>query len=273
MTALSVVIAIAIGVCVFAWVASLLTNDHSWVDRLWSIVPVAYVWVFTIFAGLQDIRLDVMAVLVTLWGARLTFNFARKGGYSGVEDYRWAVLRGQMKPWQFQVFNLLFIVLVQNAILVLIALPAMTAYEHRTPFGAWDAGLAIVFLGMLVGETIADEQQWRFQSWKKAERAAGREPEPRFLRDGLFAVSRHPNFFFEQAEWWVFFFFGAVAAGSVLQLTVLGPLLLTALFIGSTNFTEGISRSRYPEYADYQRTTSMLVPWWPRRTRQVPRVS
>ena len=56
-----------------------------------------------------------MAVLVTAWGARLTFNFARKGGYTGMEDYRWAVLRGRMKPWQFQLFNLFFIVLYQNA--------------------------------------------------------------------------------------------------------------------------------------------------------------
>jgi steroid 5-alpha reductase family enzyme len=272
MTALSVVIAIAVGVCIFVWVASLVTKDHSWVDRLWSIVPVVYVWVFAIFAGLQDVRLNVMAILVTLWGARLTFNFARKGGYSGVEDYRWAVLRGRMKPWQFQVFNLVFIVVIQNAVLVLITLPAMTALEHRTPFGAWDVVLTVVFLGLLAGETIADQQQWRFQNWKQSERAAGREPEPRFLQDGLFAVSRHPNFFFEQAQWWVLFLFGAAAAGSVLQLTVLGPLLLTGLFIGSTNFTEDISRSRYPEYADYQRTTSMLVPW-PRRRREVPRAS
>ena len=50
-------------------------------DRIWSIVPVVYVWVFAIAAGLGDARLDVMAGLVTLWGARLTFNFARKGGY------------------------------------------------------------------------------------------------------------------------------------------------------------------------------------------------
>ena len=69
----------------------------------------------------------MMALLVTLWGARLTFNFARKGGYSGVEDYRWAVLRGRMTPRRFQIFNLLFIVLAQNALLVLIALPANAA--------------------------------------------------------------------------------------------------------------------------------------------------
>src|SRR5450830_820737 len=114
MTPLLVVIWIAGAVSAFAWVASLVTKDTSWVDRIWSIVPVVYVWVFAAFAGLQDARLDLMAVLVTLWGARLTFNFARKGGYSGVEDYRWPVLRERMTPAQFQAFNLLFIVIYQN---------------------------------------------------------------------------------------------------------------------------------------------------------------
>lgn len=265
MTPLSIVISIAVGVCAFAWIASLISHEHSWVDRLWSIVPVVYVWVFAASAGLQDARLDVMAVLVTLWGARLTFNFARKGGYRGVEDYRWAALRARMKPWQFEVFNLLFIVLYQNLILVLITLPTSTAYENRSPFGVWDAVLAALFIALLAGETIADQQQWRFQNWKLAERAAGREPNPRFLQDGLFRFSRHPNFFFEQAQWWVLFLFGAAAAGSVLQWTVLGALLLTVLFIGSTGFTESITLSRYPEYAEYRKTTSALVPWWPRR--------
>lgn len=268
MTPWFAVIGIAIGVCAFAWIASLVTHEHSWVDRLWSIVPVVYLWVFAAFAGLQDARLNAMAVLVTLWGARLTFNFARKGGYAGVEDYRWAVLRTRMKPWQFTIFNLLFIVLFQNLVLMLITLPALTAYDNRSPFGAWDVMLCLLFLALLAGETIADQQQWNFQSWKKAERAAGREPSPRFLQTGLFRLCRHPNFFFEQAQWWTVFLFGASAAGSVLQWTVLGPLLLTALFLGSTFFTESITLSRYPEYAEYRTTTSALVPWWPRRKGQ-----
>ena len=79
MEPLTVVIWIAAAACASAWVASLITGDHSWVDRLWSIVPVVYAWVFAITAGL-DARVTLMAVLVTLWGARLTFNFARKGG-------------------------------------------------------------------------------------------------------------------------------------------------------------------------------------------------
>jgi steroid 5-alpha reductase family enzyme len=265
MSPLLVVVLLAAAVCVFCYVASLVSKDNSWVDRLWSIVPVAYVWVFAIAAGLADPRLDVMAGLVTLWGARLTFNFARKGGYSGVEDYRWAVLRGRMTRGQFAVFNLLFIVLYQNAILVLITLPAYTAYENRTPFGALDVLLTVLFLMLLAGETLADQQQWEFHRRKAADVAAGREPATRFLQAGLFRFSRHPNFFFEQGQWWVLFLFGAVAAGSLLQWTVLGAFLLTTLFIGSTIFTESITKSKYPEYADYQATTSAIVPWFPRR--------
>lgn len=263
MSPLFVVILLAAAVCAFCWIASLISRDNSWVDRLWSIVPVAYVWVFAIAAGLADFRLDVMAVLVTLWGARLTFNFARKGGYSGHEDYRWPVLRARMSPAQFQVFNLLFIVLYQNAILVLITLPALTAYQNPAPFGPLDVVLTILFLGLLAGETIADQQQWEFHRAKAAGRA-----DTRFLTKGLFRFSRHPNFFFEQAQWWVLFLFGAVAAGSVLQWTVLGAALLSLLFVGSTRFTESITKSKYPEYADYQATTSAVVPWFPRRARQ-----
>jgi steroid 5-alpha reductase family enzyme len=105
-----------------------------------------------------------------------------------------------------------------------------------------------------------------FQTWKRGEIAAGRDPRPRFVQTGLFQYSRHPNFFFEQAQWWVIFAFGAIAAGSVTQWTVAGAVLLTLLFVGSTRFTESISLSRYPEYADYQDTTSAVVPWFPKGT-------
>ena len=263
MAPLFVVILIAGAVCAFTWITSLITHEHSWVDRLWSIVPVIYVWVFAGFAGFTDARLTTMAVLVTLWGARLTFNFARKGGYTGTEDYRWPVLRARMKPWQFGIFNLFFIVLYQNAILVLITLPALTAFENRaTPFGVWDLAVTVLFVGLLVGETIADQQQWNFHAAKKA---GGPGFEPRFLQTGLWRWSRHPNFFFEQSQWWALFLFGAIAAGSLLQWTVLGAVLLTLLFVGSTRFTESITLGKYPEYAQYQARTSAVVPWPPRR--------
>ncbi|MBD3942882.1 DUF1295 domain-containing protein [Microbacterium sp. NEAU-LLC] len=254
----------------FCWITSLVTDETSWIDRLWSIVPVIYVWIFAgaaLIAGIDATRLVVMAVLVTAWGVRLTFNFARKGGYTGMEDYRWAILRGRMSRWQFQLFNLFFIVLFQSALLVLITLPAYIAWQHSSPFNGWDAVFAALFVAFLIGETVADQQQWRFHQAKKA---AGGSLEPGFLTTGLFAYSRHPNFFFEQAQWWAFYAIGAVAlvadGGSWLNWTVLGALMLSVLFIGSTVFTESISSAKYPAYRDYQRSTSMLIPL-PRRRR------
>ncbi len=266
MTPLIVVVITSAAGCAFAWIASHVTADTSWVDRMWSIVPVIYVWEFAGAAHLHSARLNVMGVVVTIWGVRLTYNFARKGGYVGVEDYRWAVLRGSMSKRKFQLFNLFFIVLYQNALLVLITLPAWTAYQHRSqPFTFVDLLLSVSFLACTVAETIADQQQWDFQTAKLSLIEAGAVPDQKFIQTGLFRFSRHPNYFFEIAQWWLLFFFGVVAARSIVEWTILGPILLTLLFIGSTRFTEKISLSHYPEYAQYQRSTSAVIPWFPFR--------
>lgn len=281
MDPLTVVIVVFVVVCAFCWIASLITKDTSWVDRIWSVVPVVYAWIFAGFAlgaGEDASRLVVMALLVTAWGARLTFNFARKGGYTGMEDYRWAILRGRMRPWQFQIFNLLFIVLYQNALLVLITLPAFIAWQNPAPITGWDVAFTVLFVAFLVGEFTADQQQWNYHQAKKA---AGGTLEPGFVTTGLFRFSRHPNFFFEQAQWWAFYAIGATSAvasglglwGGVVNWTIVGAALLTVLFIGSTIFTESISAGRHPAYAQYQRTTSMLVPWPPKRTEEQPRTA
>lgn len=252
------------GAAFLCWLLSVITREYSWVDRLWSIAPPLYVVYFAVVA--RDERLAVMAAITLLWGARLTFNFARKGGYAkGGEDYRWAYVKSRMSPWQYQVFNVLFIAGFQNALLLAIALPAWAALTHKkAPFGAADAALAALFLALLAGETVADEQQWRFQRDKKAKKDRGEPVTEGFLTKGLFAWSRHPNFFCEQAMWWVFYAMGARAMGTWLHWTIVGPAVLTALFQGSTNLTEQLSLAKYPSYADYQRRVSRLIPWPPK---------
>ncbi len=262
MTPLHIVVITYIVLCAGTWILSLVTNEHSWVDRIWSIAPILYVGEIAQRAHFHNVRLNVMALLILLWCARLTFNFARKGGYSGTEDYRWPVLRASMKPWQFQIFNFFFIVLYQNFLLVLISLPALNAYNHQgTIFNGWDALLVVIFILFLAGETLADQEQWDFQQTKKGIIEHGGTPEERFISTGLFRYSRHPNYFFELALWWVFFLIGCVAADSVVQRTIIGPILLVILFIGSTQFTEKLSLQKYPEYAQYQKSTSAVVPW------------
>src|SRR5688572_5075050 len=195
-------------------ILSLFTGECSWVDRVWSLAPVGYVTWFATQA--PDTRLVVMAVLVAAWGTRLTFNFARKGGFrAGGEDYRWGVLRTRMSPALFQVFNLVFIAGYQNLLVLLFTLPAWAALAPGAglfglgatgavapaPFGALDAVATALFLLFLAGETIADNQQWAFQEDKRARKARGEPVLADFVTTGLFRYSRHPNFFCEQALW------------------------------------------------------------------------
>ncbi|MCI1984175.1 MAG: DUF1295 domain-containing protein [Bifidobacteriaceae bacterium] len=271
-----IVLILAAIITAACWIASLITKDYSWVDRTWSISPVIYAWVFAwpaIGYGAAGLRSTLMAVAITAWGARLTFNFARKGGYSGMEDYRWSIVRKSMKPWQWQIFNLLFTHIYQNVLLVLITIPVGIAAAYASPFGAWDVIFLLAFALLLIGETTADQQQWNFQQAKKA---AGGHLEPGFVTTGMFKYSRHPNFFCEQAQWWVIYLLGASAIthatngvtmgllGGILNWSILGAALLTGLFVGSTMMTESISAKRYPAYAQYKRTTSAVIPLPPR---------
>ncbi len=250
----------------FCWLLGVLTGEHSWVDRLWSVVPGAYVAWFAWQTGYTDPRLVVMTALALAWCARLTFNFARKGGYAkGGEDYRWEVLRRKMKRWQWELFAFVFIAGIQHTLLLLISLPAWYALRGSgTPFGLLDVVATAIFALALVGETIADQQQWDFHQKKKLAAARGELLDPPFCTTGLFRYSRHPNFFCEQTIWWAFYLYSVAATGEWLNVTLIGPVALTGLFNGSTNFTEQITLSKYPSYAEYQRSTSRLIPWMPR---------
>lgn len=244
---------------VVCWVLSVATGNYSQVDRLWSILPALYVGWFASLSHFTDLRLDLMFALVALWGARLTFNFARKGGYRwSNEDYRWPILRARFGAAMFQIFNATFIAPYQNVLLLLISLPAYLAARHPRPLTLGDGVLAVVFVAFLAGETVADEQQWNFHRAKQRGERSG------FFQEGLFRFSRHPNFFCEQAQWWCIYLFSVVASGQWLTVALIGPVLLTLLFQGSTNFTEKISAGKYADYSDYQRRTSRLLPLPPK---------
>ena len=245
-----------------AWLLSVITRECSWVDRLWSLCPPAYCLTVAAGAGFDNVRLNVMTLLVILWGSRLTFNFARKGGYrKGGEDYRWAVVRARAGPIGFQVLNITFVSPGQMLLVWLTTAPMHQAWLWReSPLNWLDGVAAALFLALLVVQTVADEQMWRFQQDKKRRIAAGEEVFRPFMTTGLFGVCRHPNYFCEMAMWLVFYLFAVAASGQWLHWTGLGFILLIALFIPSTRLGESISVSKYPTYRDYQATMPSLIP-------------
>ena len=212
--------------------------------------------------GFESTRVNVMTVLVVLWGARLTFNLARKGGFRvGMEDYRWTPVREKFGPGGFQILNIVFVALGQMLLIWWFTAPIHQAWTfHEVPLNGLDL-LAIVLFGtLLVGETVADEQMWRFQQDKKRKMEAGETITEPFMRTGLFGYCRHPNYLCEMGMWAVFYLFAVAASGAWFHWTGLGFLLLYALFAGSIPLGESISAGRYPSYGDYRASTRCLIP-------------
>ena len=139
--------------------------------------------------------------------------------------------------------------------------------NSATAFGWMDAVAAVLMLAFIIYETVADEQQWAFQSKKWAMLKSGKQleelPAPYdkgFNTIDLWSVSRHPNYMAEQAIWVCFYLFSIAAGIGIVNWSLMGALLLIVLFVASTNLAEEISGGKYPQYADYCKRTSRFLP-------------
>jgi len=252
----------------YCFVVGELAQNFSQMDKLWSILPIAYAWIVAIRNGC-DLRTLVYALIVTVWGIRLTINFARKGAYrlkfwTGEEDYRWSIVRQNpifRHKLAWTLFDLFFISLYQNALVLAITLPALACMGSNAPFGVWDILGTALAVGFLVLETVADEYQWKFHKTKKALLNDGGAPDALkkpydlgFNTTGPWSRMRHPNYLGEQGIWLSLYLL-AVGAGAahmgVFHWTMAGPLLLVLLFMGSSKLGESISSKKYPRYRDY----------------------
>jgi len=252
------------------FVVSSISKNYSQVDKLWSLIPIAYLWITAVKSGFEP-RIVLMALVVTVWGLRLTYNFSRRGGYSlrfwtGEEDYRWAVLRAKPElsaKWRWMLFNLLFISLYQMGLILLMTLPAVRSVDGA-PLAWVDYLLAALILGIVLIEYIADQQQWNYHKEKrKAKEAGGDVPDKYnkgFVHTGLWGRVRHPNYAAEQSVWIVFYFFSVSATGNWLNWSVIGAILLVLLFWGSSNFSESISSGKYPAYQEYRKRVPRFFP-------------
>lgn len=269
---LSTAALIMVGTALTAYAISEATGNCSQVDKIWSIMPIIYAWYFAI-AGGMDPRMVLMAVLVTIWGVRLTYNFSRRDAYKlkfweGEEDYRWEVLRKNpalQGVWRWRLFNLFFISLYQMTLILLFTLPILVAYQGKDkPLGIWDYVLAAIFVTLVVIETIADQQQWNYQNEKHRRKNAGEKLEGEyakgFVATGLWSKVRHPNYAAEQSIWIVFYLFSVAATGRWMNWSLAGALLLLLLFQGSSDFSENISEQKYPGYKDYQKKVPRFIP-------------
>ncbi|KAG8969110.1 hypothetical protein FRC03_004425 [Tulasnella sp. 419] len=292
---------------IWTWLAAEITGNSSQVDRVWTFLPPLYSAYFALLPLLTSAPADlkeagvskralIMFLIQIVWSMRLSFNTWRRGLFSlRDEDYRWAILRKHIPGVLYQIFNLGFIAIIQNILLLSLSLPVYAAtIQPRGPLGLSDFLLAGVGLMTVATEFIADNQQWTYQNFK---RSGNLDPNPwlggkikwtqedsqrGFVAEGLWGLSRHPNFFCEQLFWLLQSLYPILAESSTPSLfqsipsklssiyfkhneiTPLWPVLpavaLSTLFLGSTLFTEYVTGDKYPVYKAYQARVGMFSP-------------
>jgi steroid 5-alpha reductase family enzyme len=199
----------------------------------------------------------LLALLGGGWGVRLAVHLWQRV-HGEPEDGRYQNLRAHWNGDQLKFFAFFQF---QALLIVLFALPFLAVSRNPAASAPWLAAALAIWLFSVIGESIADAQLARFRN----------DPSHRGLtcREGLWRYSRHPNYFFEWLHW---FAYVCLAIGSPIGwLAWSGPVVMYVFlrWVSGIPYTETQAlRSRGDDYRNYQRSTSMLVPWFPKRTQR-----
>jgi len=233
-------------------------DNSSFYDAYWSVAPpcLGVFWLRCAPDDVSTLRQVLVLGLVFVWGLRLTMNWLRGWRGLGHEDWRYVQMREQTGG-AYWLASFVGLHLLPTVVVFLGCVPLFAALVHGDePLGWVDVLATGVTAGAIAIEAIADLQLHRF----RAIAAPGST-----LATGLWACSRHPNYFGEALFWWGLGLFG-VAAGATVWWANAGAATITAmLFFVSIPLIDQRMRASRPDYADRVARVSALVPWFPRR--------
>ena len=227
---------------------------YAVVDVTWGLVFVAIGWV-AYLVGEHSARSLLLAALVTLWGGRLAWHIRGRAVGKG-EDPRYEKLLSVKPPEERFRYALVRVFATQGAAAWFVSLPLQVA-------AATDRGLGVVGgLGVavwLVGVTFEAVGDAQLRAFKADPANKGK-----VMDRGLWAWTRHPNYFGDSAVWWGLFLVAAEAWPGV--LTVLSPILMTYFlaFATGARLLESEMAKR-PGYREYMERTSMFLPLPPKK--------
>ncbi|HHP7233732.1 MAG TPA: DUF1295 domain-containing protein [Desulfobacterales bacterium] len=241
---------------VIGWLISLIYRNVTVVDSLWGLGFVLVAWIsFGLTEGYL-VRKLLLCALTTAWGLRLSVYLTLRNIGKG-EDPRYGSWRKEYGE-RFWIVSLFNVFLIQALVLWVIAVTVQFGQTAQQPahLTLFDVAGIVVWLTGFVFETTADWQMARFKS----------NPSNRgkVLDSGLWAYSRHPNYFGEMLIWWGLFLITLSVPGGI--WTIVSPVLITLVLLKVTGvaLTEKTILEKRPEYREYIRKTSAFVPWFPR---------
>ena len=237
------------------WLISLKLQDVSFIDAFWPVGFGVVAWTTYIAVTAEHPRALLLLAFTSLWSVRLGAYLLSRWVCEPHEDKRYQAMR--RKNANFHIKSLYSVFGLQGVLIVLVGLPVLSGISNASaPLGWVDALGVILFSTGFMFESIADSQ---LAAFKRDKDNAGK-----VLDTGLWAWSRHPNYFGNTLIWWGLF---AIAASDLENLwTCIGPAIMTWLIIkvsGADLLERGLHRSK-PDYAAYVARTSKFIPLPPR---------
>jgi steroid 5-alpha reductase family enzyme len=232
-------------------------KNASFYDPYWSVAPIiiAFYWAFGL---MRDYPLNaqqiIVLILVSLWGLRLTYNWASQ--WRGLKHEDWRYCEYRIKSGNM--FWLVELVGIELMPTILVFLGCLSLYPILTTesvgFGPFTVLGILVTLAAIIIESTADWQLTRFIANKPAEGSV--------INSGLWKYSRHPNYLGEILFWWGIWIF-VLGMQPRNWLAVVGPLAITGLFVFvSIPMMEKRNLLRRLTYSEHQKKVSVLVPWF-----------
>lgn len=238
------------------FLVSVIIKRNDIADVMWGpgIALAAHVAIWSSTTPPSTVQLVLLA-LITVWALRLATRIGRKNLRKPGEDPRYKRWRD---TWRyFYLRSYLQVFLLQGGLMLVLAYPAV----HASLFSEIVSPVLIV-IGVviwLIGyffEAIGDAQ---LDGFLKEPKNKGK-----LMRYGLWRYTRHPNYFGEITMWWAIGLMTVTLPYGYLVLA--SPITITLLihFVSGVPLLEAAFKD-HPEWAEYERATSMLVPWWPKK--------
>lgn len=245
-----------IGMIIFMtvlWLYQVFTRNATIIDVGWALgMGISACYLAWLSEGDQGRRI-LTATLMGLWSLRLTgYLFYTRIIKGHGEDTRYAAMRETMAKHPLAGFFAVF--QLQSFFVVLFMIPLLAVLASPQPLWQWHDFIAIgLWLIAIIGETISDKQLYRFKS--------NPENQGKTCQIGLWHYSRHPNYFFEWIHWFAYPFiaWGSVYAAWAWILPVM--MLIFLLKLTGIPFAEAQALKHRKDYAEYQKKTSIFVPW------------
>jgi steroid 5-alpha reductase family enzyme len=227
---------------------------YNVVDVAWGLGFVAVAGIVAILGSGDPFRRVLLFVLVSVWGLRLAWHMIVKSAGKGEDPRYHDLLRGDFSAGN--VIRKVFV--IQFAATWFVSLPLqVSAVLGPTPTALRPvlvAGVAVWLAGLLF-EALGDHQLRQFKA-DPANKGV-------VMDRGLWAWTRHPNYFGDACVWWGLWL--AAIAGWISLATVLSPVLMTYFLVYATGarLTEKYMSKR-PGFDEYRSRTSFFVPRPPR---------